>query len=196
MNCTSPCRAEAHMKATELLVHEHKYILRVLNILEGMAEKVERGRPLDQADVEDLLRFLRIFADKQHQAKEESVLFPALLRACHQDQMSALRHMTFEHDQERSLVEGLEDALLTKKGKDFVYYVNRLNHVLRTHIYKEEHILFKIADANFSSGEDEKVVSELAKFDQYPDEVLHSLQERLTALEWKYLSRTDLATGR
>jgi len=78
-----------------------------------MAGRVERDQPVeaDEADdIETILRFLRVFADDHHQAKEESALFPELRRTSAGNQ-GPLRQMTFEHDQERSLVEGLEVLL-------------------------------------------------------------------------------------
>jgi hemerythrin-like domain-containing protein len=98
--------------------------------------------------------------------------------------------MTFEHNQERSLVEGLEDALRTNKGKDFVYFAERLNHILRTHIHKEDHILFELADDALSAEEDERVANELVKFDLgFDEKVLKPMLQRLSAMERKYLGK-------
>ena len=155
------------MKATDLLMREHKYIIRALNVIQQMASNVEHGKALDDRDVEDIIRFLRLFADEHHQGKEEAVLFPAMLKASDPGHLATLRWMTFEHDQERSLVEGLEDALRTKKGKDFVYFAERLNHILRTHIHKEDHILFELAGTCLSPGEDERVACELIVRDSH-----------------------------
>jgi hemerythrin-like domain-containing protein len=87
---------------------DHKTIV-LQCIVEG--EKPER---VDQNDTATLLRFLRVFADEHHHMKEESVLFPELMRTS-QTEAGPLRHLLFEHTQERSLVEGLEDALRRTK---------------------------------------------------------------------------------
>jgi len=159
-----------------------------------MAINVEDGKRIDEIDLEDILRFLKIFADDQHQGKEENVLFPAILRCAECSHYPKLRQMIFEHDQERSLVEGLEEALRTKKGKDFVYFADRLNQILRTHIYKEDNILFELADANLSPQEDERVAKELIEYERNCDpKVLGPLLDRLHALEWKYLGKAACA---
>jgi hemerythrin-like domain-containing protein len=75
-----------------------------------------------------------------------------------------LRQMAFEHDQERSMVEGLEDALRTKKGPDFVHFATCLVLMLRDHIHKEDTILFKVARWSLSAEQDEQITSELNKF--------------------------------
>src|SRR5437016_7719032 len=150
------------MKCTDLLTQEHKIILRALDVLEHMATRVENDQPVEAQDVDTLLRFLRAFADEHHQAEEESALFPELMRSAGNE--GPLRHMIFEHDQERSLVEGLEDALRTKKGMEFVHFANRLAQLLRSHIRKEDNILFEIVERCLSIEQDERVTAELNKF--------------------------------
>src|SRR2546422_5690958 len=75
------------MKCTDLLIQEHKIILRAMDVLDHMATRVENSQPVAPEDVETLLRFLRGFADDHHQAQEESALFPELMRtsAWHED---------------------------------------------------------------------------------------------------------------
>src|SRR5207247_5328626 len=143
-------------KCTDLLIQDHKIIWRSLDVLEHMACCIDKEEYVDPEDVETLLRFLRTFADDHHQTKEESALFPELMRTS-AAQEGPLRQMLFEHDQERSLVEGLEDALYTKKGAEFVYFANRLTALLRNHIRKEDDILFEIVERTLSSEQDEKV---------------------------------------
>ena len=171
------------MKCTDLLTQDHKIILRGLDVLAQMARDAERHRPPEAIDVEALLRFFCSFADDHHQLKEESALFPELLRSyCGQE--ASLRHMLFEHDQERSLVAALEDALHTKQVADFVYFADRFVDLIRTHIHKEDRILFQIVEAALSPEQDAKVVAEFDKF-----EVDESLLGDLRMLEWKYLRK-------
>jgi hemerythrin-like domain-containing protein len=159
-------------------------MLRALDVLEAMAAKVKRDEPVEPADVDVILHFLRVFGDEHHQAKEEGGLFPVLMRTASSHQRP-LRQMLFEHDQERSLVEGLEDALKTRKNIDFVHYANRLSSLLRNHIYKEDHILFDVVDKSLSELQDEEVVAEFQKF-----EAPVELYSQLHRLEWAYLRKT------
>jgi hemerythrin-like domain-containing protein len=95
-----------------------------------------------------------------------------------------LREMIFEHDQERSLVEGLEDALYTKKGVEFVHFAHRLTALIRTHIYKEDTVLFAIAERCLSAAQDERVAAELEKF-RIDSSILADLQ----TLQSAYLTK-------
>src|SRR5436309_3393079 len=109
------------MKCTDLLDKDHQMILRAVDVLEQMADEVKKGDSVDPRDVESIVRFLKEFEDEHHQTKEESALFPILLKTS-DFQQAKLGQMLFEHDQERSLVEGLEEALKTKHGQDFVHF--------------------------------------------------------------------------
>ena len=178
------------MKSTELLKQDHKIILRSLDVLEEIAAKVHMGERPNPQDVESMLRFLRVFEDEHHQTKEESALFPELM-SCAQSEQRSLRQMLFEHDQERSLVEGLEEAVRTEKGIDFVGYTHRLCSILISHVYKEDHILFDIIEHSFSGEQDEKVVAEFKKFDEsLGAERKRGLLENLGRLEGKYLRKS------
>jgi hemerythrin-like domain-containing protein len=66
------------MKATQFLIEEHKLILRALDVLDAMTARIEKRGNIEARDVDKLLDFLRWFADAHHQAKEETILFPAL----------------------------------------------------------------------------------------------------------------------
>jgi hemerythrin-like domain-containing protein len=143
----------------------------------------DRKELVDRVDVTTLLRFLRTFADDHHQGREESALFPELMRSV-QTQEASVRHMLFEHDQERSLVGGLEDALMTKHGPEFAHFAGRLASLIRNHIYKEDRILFEIVDCSLTPEQDEKVTSELCKFELDPG-VLKDLRR----LESKYVRK-------
>src|SRR5262245_55055418 len=105
------------VKCTNLLRQDHQIILRSLDVLQKIVEG-ENSEQVNQEDAATLLRFLRVFADQQHHMKEESVLFPELMRINHAE-AGPLRHLLFEHSQERSLVEGLEDALRRTQTGEF-----------------------------------------------------------------------------
>jgi len=171
------------MKCIDLLIQDHRIILRALEVLDQMAVCVGNDETLDKEDVESILGFLRGFADNHHQTKEESALFPQLMRtAAAKD--GPLRQMIFEHDQERSLVEGLEEALHTRKGEEFVHFAKRLSSLLRGHIDKEDNALFKLAELHLSSEQDECITKELNQFRVDP-----AFLADLRRLEWDYLGR-------
>jgi hemerythrin-like domain-containing protein len=175
------------MKATRLLMDEHQYILRALDVISEMAARVEKGESLDDCDADTIIQFLQAFGDDHHQEKEESILFPALLKASHAEEHECLCEITFEHNQQRSLLEGLEDALRSRHGTDFVYYARRLAELVRMHIQDEESEMFRRADAILSAEEDERIACEMAAYDSpQRAERLRNLLQQLFKLQVKY----------
>ena len=67
--------------ASQDLVHEHKAIMVALDVIEKMYEKVGNDNLTDYEDIEEIIEFLKVFADKCHHGKEENYLFPALEEA-------------------------------------------------------------------------------------------------------------------
>ena len=83
--------------------------------------------------------------------------FPALLRDPGQKNYRELCGLIFEHDRQRSLIEGLHDSIATKEPKDLVYCVTRFVEILRHHIQEEEQTLFPLANSTLSPAEDERI---------------------------------------
>jgi hemerythrin-like domain-containing protein len=177
------------MKSTNHLTNEHKLILRALDVLDALCGSIEKSGSVNAVDVSKILDFLRWFADAHHQSKEETILFPALKRAA-ASQGRPVEHMTWEHSQERSSVEGLEKDVRLADVSEFVSAANRLSSTLRNHIYKEDRILFEAADAVLTPKEDEAVFEQLTRFDTALDkQLLEEKLKDLRSLEWEYLRK-------
>lgn len=176
------------MKATRLLREDHKHILRAVDVLERMTARTQSGESVDEKDLRDIVAFLHSFADRHHQGKEEAVLFPALLRDRHQKNYGQLCHVIFEHNQERSLAEGLEDAILARKTKDFLFCACQLIEKLRIHIDKEDNILFEMVDKLLTPADDERIAAELSTFERaWQEHVRPKLLHRLDEMEATYV---------
>lgn len=184
------------MKATLLLKEEHGHILRVLAVLEQMARRAKRGETITNKDAADLAHVLEGFADRHHQGKEEAILFPALLQDHEQQHYGALCHLIFEHNRERFLVQGLEEAIQSGSMRDFVYCANSLVNRMRAHIDTEEQGLFDLADSTLSPDEDERVADEMRHFElSWQRHVLPGLLRRLDELEGEYAGKAAAQAG-
>ncbi len=67
-------------RPTDALEQEHRIIQRVVGAMAALADEVEKGKVIPPEVVQDLLEFLRTFADRCHHGKEEACLFPMLER--------------------------------------------------------------------------------------------------------------------
>jgi hemerythrin-like domain-containing protein len=137
---------------TTVMVEEHKLILRMIALLEENVARMELGRFRDWEFFLDAVDFIRNFADRFHHAKEEDVLFAALVQNGMPAQHSPVAAMLMAHDQGRAFVRGMEEAAL--KARDGVVgqipFIAENAHgyidLLRDHIEKEDQILYPLAE--------------------------------------------------
>jgi hemerythrin-like domain-containing protein len=155
-----------------------------------MARRADVDYEYDPQDIEALLRVLQVFGDDYHQAKEESALFPVFTAACDPSQHAAVRHALFEHEQDRSLIEGMQDAVNRANVAQFAEYARRLAGILRNHISMEDDILFETIAGTLSAEDDERVIAEFEAFErEMQGHGKDALIDKLRVLEWKYLRK-------
>lgn len=134
------------------LVHEHRLILRMLALLERNADRLAGGEFNNYRFFLDGVDFIRNYADRFHHAKEEDVLFEALVENGMPKANSPVAAMLMEHDQGRAYVRGMEAAaqraLDGEKGQDEIIVENARGYLelLREHISKEDDILYPLAE--------------------------------------------------
>lgn len=137
---------------TQTLVREHLLILRMVAVLEHNARLTQEGRYGDYPFYLEAVDFIRNYADRFHHAKEEDVLFHALVENGMPKANSPVAAMLVEHDQGRAFVGKMEEAALAalsgKGGRDGVIAENALGYagLLKEHILKEDDILYPLAE--------------------------------------------------
>lgn len=142
---------------TAMMVEEHQLILRMIALLEKDVALAEAGRFSDWSFFLDgALPFIKDFADHFHHAKEEDVLFKALVANGMPRDNSPVAAMLMEHDHGRSFVRGMELAarrLLASEPAVATEVVAALAEnargyaaLLRDHIEKEDTILYPLAE--------------------------------------------------
>lgn len=145
--CTSP-----DARPTDILKAEHRVIERVLTALERFAacDAVDAGAFYTAID------FLRNFADGCHHAKEEHELFPRLEAAGIPRENGPIGCMLDDHTRGRSLVQQMAESVAAAARGDGAARaalraaVREYVALLRQHIWKEDHVLFELADRALS----------------------------------------------
>jgi len=137
---------------TAVMVEEHKLILRMIALVEKNVALAEMGRFSDwDFFLDGALPFIREYADRFHHAKEEDMLFKALVANGMPEQNSPVAAMLMEHDQGRVFVRGMEGAaqrLLAGESAVAELAENARGYcsLLRDHIGKEDTILYPLAE--------------------------------------------------
>jgi hemerythrin-like domain-containing protein len=134
-------------RPTDTLREEHRVILRAIALLEVAAGRPTDGRPLPEGWWENLLDWLRNFADRNHHAKEETYLFPALAQAGVPAAGGPVSVMLEEHTEGRALIQAMAHGHAARRVEAARRYV----HLLRDHIDKENGVLLPLADAVLDS---------------------------------------------
>lgn len=140
------------MQATNILSEEHRVIERVLNALEAGVNKLESGQAVRPEFFLSATNFIKGFADGCHHRKEEGVLFKEMENQGVPVQGGPVGVMLAEHETGRQYTRALRAAaeeLLAgnEEAKDrAIQSARSYVKLLRQHIYKEDNILFPMAD--------------------------------------------------
>jgi hemerythrin-like domain-containing protein len=140
------------MKATEILMEEHRVIERVIASLEKATERLEKGERVPPDFFLDAASFITGFADGCHHKKEEGVLFKAMIANGMPSQGGPVNVMLAEHEQGRVYTRGMRAAAEKMQAGDdsaragVIQNARGYAALLRQHIAKEDGVLFPIAD--------------------------------------------------
>ncbi len=163
------------MKPTEMLKNEHRLIERMLSIL----EKAMNKEVIDIQNMERIIDFFRNFADRCHHGKEEDMLFPEMERRGIPREGGPIGVMLYEHNEGRNSIKKMQKSLEEiKKGEDkkeeFRQSATFYIELLRQHIFKEDNILFNMADSHLDQKIQEELVEKFEKFEkEYIGEGVH-----------------------
>lgn len=128
------------------LSREHQNILKVIDLVLDECTKIENGKSLKNGFFEDVVLFIRKYADGYHHAKEEDVLFKAMLSNLHNMHCNPIPVMLNEHDAGRNYVKGMVTALEDNNKEELLLNARGYCYLLQNHIYKEDNVLYPMAE--------------------------------------------------
>jgi hemerythrin-like domain-containing protein len=183
------------MKATEQLIKEHEEISLMTQILISVINNLEKGTKVNPLHLEAILDFLKNFVDKCHHAKEEKLLFPALVHKGVRDEDGPIGIMLTDHEHSKKAIGALSDAITayrlgsTVSSQEIIINANSYMELLHRHLAHEKNILFKMADNKLSEGEQELLVREFDKLEntEIGSKKHEQYQKMLTELKDIYL---------
>jgi hemerythrin-like domain-containing protein len=177
--------------ASEDLMHEHKAISIALNVIENIVKRIRNNEKIDFKDLEDMIDFLKVFADKCHHGKEEGYFFPALEKVGIKNENGPIGVMLSEHQQGRNFIKQMQESTVNYKINvtAFAYAASSYVSLLRNHIVKENNILFPMGDARLSESDQNELLTDFESHEnrvigEGKHEELHALLEKF---QKKYL---------
>jgi hemerythrin-like domain-containing protein len=141
------------MNATEFLMEEHRLIERALFALERATNRLSRGEDVYLRFFAGTTYFISGFAERCHHTKEEEVLFPAMVSTGLPRETGPVAMMLADHAESRRLTQMMRQMIERYQGGDLQakdqVVRSALGYVrlLRQHIYKEDNILYPMADS-------------------------------------------------
>jgi len=170
------------MGPTETLKHEHKIVLMVLQGAEREALAIQGGGEVHAEKIDQMVDFFKNFVDRCHHAKEERHLFPALQAKGFSAESGPVAVMLHEHELGRAAVKAIAGLLPGARSGDraaagalakaLLAYVE----LLRNHIYKEDNVLFPMADQVLPADEQTQLAGLFDKVEE--EEIGPGVHER------------------
>jgi hemerythrin-like domain-containing protein len=135
------------MGPVEELREEHGAIMKVFAVLQEIGRRMEHREPFSSDHLGRIMEFLEVFVDQCHHGKEEQFLFPALGKK-NLPSKDLLRELISEHHAGREMVRTMKEQLPGMSREpdpvpgQLVQTARRYMEIFRTHIRKENGVLF------------------------------------------------------
>jgi hemerythrin-like domain-containing protein len=174
------------MTPTEILKEEHKIVLSILDAAERTADSIRSAGAFPAEDVEKMLDFFRGFVDRCHHAKEEKQLFVKMMDKGMSEESGPLAVMLYEHEEGRSLVRRIADSLAKARagdkeaGRAVADALSAYSALLRSHIDKEDNVLYTIADEILDAVDQKELEKAFEKIEA--EEIGAGIHEKYHAL--------------
>lgn len=145
--------------ATKNLEDDHVYILQLTDVMDKIA-----GTPSpDIVHLESIIDIIRNFADGIHHAKEEHILFPLLSERGFSMYNGPVAVMLNEHVAGRNFLTGMSESIAAYKSGNgeslarIFMNMKGYSELLRSHIAKENNVLFRMADRVLSESDQKEL---------------------------------------
>ena len=147
-------------KATTILSEEHKHILKVIDSITKECEKIENENNIKKEFFNKAIDFIKNYADKFHHVKEENILFKELCKEEVEGKMhcNPTQQMLHEHTIGREFVKGMIQSLEENNKKKLLENAIGYTNLLQDHIFKEDNILYPMADEVLTEEKQEEIL--------------------------------------
>ena len=181
------------MKAIEIMNEEHKYILRMLQVIRKCCFKILNNEEIIYEDFYKIIDLIRNYADNHHHKKEEKILFIKMVEELGEPAKKAVNQgMLVEHDlgrlHVRELVAALEKVKAGEEEAKLDVIANAISytHLLMRHIDKEDRVIYKFAERNLNDEVMKFIDDECENYEINNEEIKNKYISILEDLEKRY----------
>ncbi len=167
------------------LKHDHRVIQQVVAGMSAVADLLDSGKQVDPSILADLVQFLSVFAGRCHHEKEEHYLFPLLSTKANASANRELDGLEKEHRVAGELVQELAKVAAAYIQNPVVMryrvvaILRRLVELYPAHIWKEDYLLFPMAQRTLSATEQKQLQERFEAVEQEVGEDVHAAFEAL-----------------
>ena len=161
------------MLPVDVLVIEHKLIIRVVTLIRKEVEQIVKTNSVEPSKITQFIAILRVYADKYHHGKEEGILFKELSqRHLSEADQKMMNDLVLEHALARKTVTSLENAKesyaagKTEVIHDVLQLLSTLVELYPRHIEKEDKQFFYQSMKYFNKEEQDDLLKSCILFDQ------------------------------
>lgn len=142
---------------TKELMNEHQIILKMIDITLEECDRIEKGNVFHKDVFADIIKFIKNYADGYHHAKEEEILFKTMLENLENMHCNPIPVMIHEHEEGRYYVKKMQESLQNLDNEMLVENARCYCFLLKNHIFKEDNVLYPMAEASMSDTEKQNV---------------------------------------
>ena len=185
----------------EMLEAEHRVIQKIVAGMSVLAEQLEDGEPVDVSLLESIVVFLRTFADRCHHGKEETFLFPALIRRGVPSHGCPIGGLTMEHQKGRVMAGELAEAIRgcaagePPARENLVKSLRALVAFYPSHIWKEDYLLFPLAGKVLTPQDQQELMDKFETVERELGLDVHEGFDKLAAELERKVSGIDSKPG-
>lgn len=167
------------------LEHEHREIRKVLTLMSNLARELERCNECEPALLYDSVQFIRIFSEQCHHVKEEKALFSLLETKGVPANGCPIAALVGEHRRGHALLDQLQAASARYKVGDgtvrpaLINSLQSLVDLYTQHIWKEEYLLFPMAQKVLAAGDYETLSRQFAAVESQIGFDVHNAMEAM-----------------
>lgn len=151
------------MRFLSVLMDEHRGFRVMLDVLDAVAERLERGAAVPMPMLADVLDFFENFTDRHHD-QEEEMLFPLLAKHGIGPDQTVVSALMFQHEAGRVYGTKMRKQLLRMQQGDstaatvLAADARGYTELIREHIRIEDDYFYKLADQVLTEAEHQAIV--------------------------------------